>query len=114
MDKKHGIMTKSPMALAKTALKIAQKALPSYSANRSRHDFTQQQLFAILVLRQFFQTDYRGIVQLLQDLADLRKTLKLTKVPHFTTLQKAQQRLLKKGLTTDCWELFSMRQQAVA
>jgi len=114
MAKKHGIMTKSPVALAKTAMEIAKQALPRYSATRSRHDFTQQQLFAILVLRQFFQTDYRGIVQLLQDFADLRKKLKLTKIPHFTTLQKAQQRLLKKGLMTNCLELFSIRQQAVA
>jgi len=89
MAKKHGTMTKSPVALARAALSIAQKPLAKYSANRSRHDFTQQQLFAILVLRQFFQTDYRGIRQLLQDFSDLRKTPKITKIPHFTTLQKA-------------------------
>jgi len=114
MAKKHGIMTKSPVALAKAAMEIAKQALPKYSATRSRQDFTQQQLFAILVLRQFFQTDYRGIVQLLQDFADLRKALKIIKIPHFTTLQKAQQRLLKKGLRTNCLDLFSIRRQAVA
>lgn len=114
MAAKHGTMTKSPKALAKTALTIAQKALPTYSASRSRHDFTQPQLFAILVLRQFFQTDYRGIVQLLEDFTDLQKTLKLSKIPHFTTLQKAQQRLLKKGLITDCLQRFSNRPKAVA
>ena len=30
------------------------------------------QLFAILVLRQFLKTDYRGVVQLLEDLSDPR------------------------------------------
>jgi argininosuccinate lyase len=105
---KHGSMTKSPVALAKQAMKIAKKALTPYSAKRSRHDFTQAQLFAILILRQFFQTDYRGIVQLLEDLTDLKKVLGLTKVPHFTTLQKAQQRLVKKGLGTICSPQFSL------
>lgn len=103
----HGVMTKSPVALAKQALSVAQKALPRYSARRSRHDFTQAQLAAILVLRQFFGTDYRGIAEYLKDLKDLRKALKLKKVPHFTTIQKAQQRLLKKGLGINCWPEFS-------
>lgn len=61
---KHGIMPKSLVALAKQALAVAKRVLPLYSAKRSRHDFTQAQLFAILVLRQFFQPDYRGIVRL--------------------------------------------------
>ena len=87
---KRGTLTKSPLALAKEALAVGQQALPKYSARRSRHDFTQAQLFAILVLRQFFQTDYRGIVQLLADFSDIRQALQLSKIPHFTTLQKAQ------------------------
>lgn len=94
-------MTNSPVKLARTALAVAQKALPKYSAIKSRHDFTQAQLIAILTLRQFFKTDYRGIQQLLCDFSDLRKELGLKKVPHYTTIQKAQQRLIKKGLGTD-------------
>ena len=95
-------MTKSPLALAREALASGQAALPSYGSARSRHDFTLPQLFAILVLRQFFRTDYRGMVQLLDDLGELREVLGLGKVPHFTTLQKAQQRLRKRGLSIPC------------
>lgn len=95
-------MTKSPVALAREALAVAQRALDPYSSARSRHDFTQAQLFAILVLRQFFGTDYRGVAQLLEDLSDLREALELKKVPHFTTLQKAEQRLQKGGLSIPC------------
>lgn len=95
-------MTKSPVALAQEALGVAQEALAPYSSPRSRHDFTQAQLFSILVLREFFKTDYRGIVQLLDDFSDLRTVLGLKKVPHFTTLQKAQQRLEKRGLSPHC------------
>lgn len=104
---KRGTLTKSPLALAKEALAVGQQALPKYSARRSRHDFTQAQLFAILVLRQFFQTDYRGIVQLLADFSDIRQALQLSKMPHFTTLQKAQERLIKRGLGSACKLPFS-------
>ena len=93
-------MTKSPQALARTALRVAEEALDAYSSAKSRHDFTQPQIFAILVLKRFFQTDYRGIAQILKDFPELQKTLRLKKVPHFTTLQKAEARLLKKGLLT--------------
>jgi hypothetical protein len=93
-------MTRSPLALAREAYRVGQQGLPAYSSHRSRHDFTQAQLFAILALRQFFRTDYRGIVQMLADFSDLRRELKLTKLPHFTTLQKAELRLVKKGVLT--------------
>jgi hypothetical protein len=87
-------MTKSPVALAREALKIGQSGLARYSSQFSRKDFTQPQLFAILALRQFFKTDYRGVVQLLADLSDLRKALGLEKVPHYSTLCYAEGRLL--------------------
>jgi hypothetical protein len=95
-------MTKSPAALAKAALRVAQEALPAYSAATSPKKFTQAQLFAILVLRQFFKTDYRGIVHLLADMSELREVLELEQVPHYSTLCYAHRRLLKKGLSIGC------------
>jgi hypothetical protein len=91
-------MTKSPVALARTALRIAYAGLPAFSSIKSRHDFTQPQLLAILVLKQFFKTDYRGIIQFLGDFPSLMEVLRLKKVPHYSTLCYAHQRLLKKGL----------------
>ena len=91
-------MTKSPVALAKTALRTAKASLSTYSSHYSRHDYSQHQLFAILVLRQFFKTDLRGIIQMLRDFSDLRKSLGLKKVPHYSTLCYAEKRLVKKGL----------------
>ncbi len=85
------------MALAKQALRSAKASLSTYSSHYSRHDYTQHQLFAILVLRQFLKTDYRGIIQMLEDFSDLRKVLGLEKVPHYSTLCYAEKRLLKKG-----------------
>jgi len=100
-------MTKSPTALAYEALKAAQTALPEYSSIFSRKDYTQHQLFALLVLRHFFKTDYRGVVQLVHELSDLREVLGLEKVPHYSCLWYAEQRLLKKGLLTNCSPPFS-------
>jgi hypothetical protein len=99
-------MTKSPVALAREAVRIAKEALPEYSHRFSPKTFTQPQLFAILVLRQFFKTDYRGVVELLHDFADLRRVLKLKRVPHYSTLWHAEKRLGKKGLWTACWTPF--------
>lgn len=79
------------------ALRVARDALPAYSSRFSKHDFTQHQLFAILVLKQFLKTDYRGVVQFLADWSDLRRLLGLKKLPHYSTLKYAHDRLLKKG-----------------
>src|SRR5262245_36384135 len=96
-------MTKSPRAVAQEALRLAQDALPAYTSARSRKDFTAHQLFAILALKTFFKTDYRGITQLLADFSDLRDDLGLTTVPHYSTLCYAAARLLKKGtLSSSC------------
>lgn len=100
-------MTKSPVALAKEALAVAEAALPPYSSRFSKKDFTQPQLFAILALRQFFKTDYRGAVQFLRDFSELRSALKLKKIPHYSTLCYAEGRLVKKGLLKRLAEPFS-------
>jgi hypothetical protein len=89
-------MTKSPLALARAALAAAAEALPKYSSKYSKHDFTQHQLFALLVLREFLKTDYRGLEELLRDWSDLRQALGLKKIPDHSTLQKAHERLLEK------------------
>lgn len=88
-------MTKSAVALAREALAVGKQALPKYSRPRSRHDFTQPQLFAMLVLRQMLRVDYRGLSTLLTEWSDLRRALGLRqKVPHYSTLCYAAHRLL--------------------
>ena len=107
-------MTRSEVALAQTAYRIAKAGLQPYSNAKSRHDFLQAQLFAILILRQFRKTDYRTIVQALADSQELRDALELQKVPHYTTVQKAAQRLIKKGLSTDSCRPFSAPAESIA
>jgi hypothetical protein len=93
-------MTKSPRAVAREALRLAREALPAYSSPYSRKDFTQHQLFAVLALKTFLRTDYRGVVQVLADFAELRDDLGLAKVPNYSTLCYAEQRLLKRGTSS--------------
>src|SRR5437868_5134697 len=93
-------MTKSPRAVAKEALRLAQEALPAYSSKFSRKDYTQHQLFAVLAVKTFLKTDYRGVVAFLDDFAELRGDLGLKKVPDHSTLCYAEQRLLKGGPTS--------------
>jgi hypothetical protein len=89
-------MTQSPLALVHAALAAAAQALPEYPSKYSKHDFTQHQLFALLALREFLKTDYRGLEALLRDWSDLRLALGLAKVPDHPTLHKAAGRLLEK------------------
>jgi hypothetical protein len=76
------------------AFEAANACLPLYAHRNSPKRFTQPQLFACLVLKEFEKKDYRGVQQLLLDCSDLRQAIGLRHVPHFTTLQKASVRLL--------------------
>jgi hypothetical protein len=89
-------MTKSALAVARQALEVARAAVPEYASRFSRRTYTQHQLFALLAIRQFLKTDYRGLEQLARDWSDLRAALALTAVPDHTTLKRAADRLLEK------------------
>jgi transposase len=83
----------------RTALAIAQEALPAYAHPCSPKRFTQPQLVACLALKSMLDLDYRGVEALLADCSDLRDSISLRHVPHFTTLQKAAARLLRRAVT---------------
>jgi hypothetical protein len=109
-------LSKSPVTVAARALRAGEAALRPYSHRFSPKLYTRPQLFACLVLKVFFKTDYRGIATMLGDLADLRRVLRLRRVPHFTTLHKACQRLLTLGrahrlLTITVRRLLGRRQR---
>ena len=88
--------SKSPRTVLLIALGAARRALPEYAHRCSPKKFTQHQLFACLVLKAFFRTDYRGVVAMLAEWSDLREAIGLDEVPHYTTLQKTAARLLKR------------------
>ena len=77
------------------AWNVACNCLPAFAHRNSPQKFTQQQLFACLVLKNFLRLDYRGLSRFLHDSRSLMEAIQLTSVPHFTTFQKAAQRLLQ-------------------
>jgi transposase len=81
------------------ALRAACDSLPDYAKTKSPKKFTQPQLMACLVIKEFLQLDYRSTHILLMEWSDLRRVIGLTKVPHFTTLCAAAKRLLGKAKT---------------
>lgn len=86
--------TKSPRRVLQYAYLIGLATLRLHTCKYSRKTFTQPQLFACLVLKEFLQLDYRKLSALLRDSPDLAGIIELTKIPHFTTFQKAAARLL--------------------
>ena len=97
VDECMSTTSKSPAAVLLAALEVAKQSLPAYSHRYSRKTYTQHQLFACLVLKNFLKTDYRGVTAQLQDCPGLQELLGLEQVPHYTTLQKAARRLLRSA-----------------
>lgn len=91
------VTSKSPWKVLLVALEAAKQAVPAYSHRFSPKKFTQHQLFACLVLKAHQRKDYRGVQQQLIDCSDLRAAIGLDQVPHYTTIQKAAERLLTAG-----------------
>lgn len=90
-------MSQSAVSVAREALAAGRASLPEYGSRYSMRDYTQPQLFALLVLRQFLRTDYRGVVTLVAEWSELRRALGLTKVPHYSTLAHASRRILAEA-----------------
>jgi hypothetical protein len=87
--------SKSPRRVLQVAYDAARKALPPYSHLYSPKTYTQHQLLACLVLKEFLRLDYRGLVAHLADHPEAARSIDLEELPHFTTFQKASGRLLR-------------------
>ena len=86
--------SKSPRRVLQVAYEGACQALPPYAHLFSPKKFSQPQLLACLVLKEFLRLDYRGFACHLADHPDLAELIGMKVVPHFTTFQKAAVRLL--------------------
>src|SRR5215469_9539903 len=88
-------MSKSPRRVLQVAYDAARQAVPAHRHRFRPKKFTQPQLLACLVLKEFLRLDYRGLTEHLADHGELRRLLALKVIPHYTTLQKAAARLLR-------------------
>lgn len=78
--------TKLPRPVVVEAYQIAKAALPPFSHRFSPRVYTQRQLFACLVLKDFYDLTYRAVITLLADCTSLAEAIGLESIPHFTTL----------------------------
>ncbi len=80
--------------LAKTMLNVLMRArVPLYMHRKSNHIYTVWQHLILLALRQYEGKSYRRFVEWLREAYYLRIFLQLSKIPHYTTLQKFAARM---------------------
>lgn len=87
--------TKSAEALLRVAHELGRRTVRRHWHKQAPKKFTVPQLFACLVLKEFFKLDYRKLSALLEESPRWCAAIGLQKVPHFTTFQKAAARLLE-------------------
>jgi hypothetical protein len=84
---RYGIMARTMMRIIKRA------RIPPYLHKRSNHVYTVWQHLILLVLRQYEAKSYRRFIDFLHECIGVQEFLGLSKIPHYTTLQKAAARL---------------------
>src|SRR6476659_10065400 len=84
----------SPRTVMGLAYHLALRTLPRHACKFSRHDFTLAQLFACLVVREFFGLSYRRTEALLNDAPQWLADVGLAKAPDHNTMWRAADALL--------------------
>lgn len=84
---------KHMLRVVKIAMALARKHLSPYGSCKSRHDFTQPQLMTCLVMRSYWKTTYRGVIEQLEVSGELRRAMGLGQLPNYSTLNKFAHRV---------------------
>lgn len=87
--------TKSPLAVLQAAHELGRRTFRRHWHKYAPKKFTVPQLFACLALKEFLRLDYRKLTALLEECPAWGQAIGLASVPHFTTFQKAADRLLE-------------------
>jgi hypothetical protein len=73
----------------KTALSLVKSThITLYSCKYSKKIYTQHQLFALILFKEYRNQHYRDFIEDIGDMEGVQQELDLTEIPHFTTLQK--------------------------
>lgn len=74
-------------------MQLATAKLAPYSSKFSPHTYTQPQLAVLYCLKLKLGTSYRDLCDWLQEMPRLQEVLGLKQLPHYTTIQKAFERM---------------------
>lgn len=69
-------------------MSLGRRHMTACGSVKSQHDFTQPRPMACLILRTYWKTTYRGVVEQLAVSSEAREALGPTKLPHDSTLAK--------------------------
>jgi hypothetical protein len=94
------------------AHKLGSRLFKPYAHPCSRHDFTEPQLFACLVLRELLRMSYRKVEVFLVDSPDWCADIGMSGVPDHNTLWRAFGRLIKAGRMNRAFDLLAKLQSA--
>src|ERR1700742_1082995 len=75
------------LEVARLSMQFSGRYMQPYSHAKSPHRFTQAQLMTCLILRAYLKTTYRGVIEFLETSNELKKCLKLRRLPHYSTLK---------------------------
>jgi hypothetical protein len=89
--------SRSPRKVLRFAYRLGRRVLPDHACTFSRQDFTLAQLFACLVLREFFGLSYRRTEALLADSPAWLADIGLVAAPDHNTLWRAFERIVTPG-----------------
>jgi hypothetical protein len=74
------------LVFAQLAVQVSKQVLPEHRSKYSPRRYTQPQLLACLLLKEYLALDYRSIIEVLELSDGLRTVLELPSVPDHTTL----------------------------
>ena len=89
------------LKFTRICLHLATERVPPYSSKFSKHIFTQPQLITLYCLKLKLRATYRELIDWLAEMPKIQEALGLRRLPHFTTVQKAFQRL-----STSIWRVL--------
>ncbi|MBI3552346.1 MAG: hypothetical protein HY077_07495 [Elusimicrobia bacterium] len=84
--KRNGGLGDGVLHFVRTVYRRALKTLPLYASRYSKKKFSQPQMAACLLLKDYLQLDLRSLEALLSSEPALRETLELTEPPDHSTL----------------------------
>jgi hypothetical protein len=85
--------------LTATMSTIHASKIPLYSSKFSRKDYNQHQLLSLVIFKEYLGVRYRDFIELIDVMDFIKKRLRISRIPHFSTLCNFAARISSAILT---------------